>query len=186
VQLNEPLVAAVEALPKDALKRWDEDTQAIAELCFGWMDSGNRNPSQHPRYIFGHSVLRAALAQECRGQLAQYTARIAATELEMLIVKAIEDDYTEFAMMTGHDQLKQFGEMLGDYKILAAAEAWSLYAQRNRPADDEFHGEVQHALQEMTRGKLVNFIQHARSQRTYNAVDSRALDQYEKIAESVS
>src|SRR3954452_1102826 len=68
-KLNAPLPAAVEALPKAALLRWDDDMRAAKELLVGWIDAGIGKPSVHARYIFGHSIFRAAFDQRARGSL---------------------------------------------------------------------------------------------------------------------
>jgi hypothetical protein len=183
-QLNAPVAAAVDALPKGSFQQWDRDEEAIEELLVGWMDSGVGDPSAYARYIFSHSILRAALSEGAQGSLPKCAARIAATELETLIVMALGEGDTDFAMLTGHEQLKQFGEMLQDYKILAGAAAWCLLAAKRSPKEDDFEQQINSALQEMQRGKLLNLLELARSQRTYSDADQRTLVQYERIAQA--
>jgi hypothetical protein len=186
VNLNAPLPAAVDALPKNSLLQWDADPGAAGELLGGWIDTGPAGTSMHQRYIFGHSIFRAALDEGARGHVPRIAISIAAGELEALVMTAINDGNTEFAMLTGNAQLEQFGKMLGDYQILSGATAALLLAALSRTPEDELQKDMARALIDMKRDELITLIKRAREQKADDATALQALERYEAIARAAT
>jgi hypothetical protein len=185
--LNAPLPAAVEALPKSSLLKWDQDPKDTSALMMGTAIHGPRGTSSYQRYIWGHSIFRAAYDAGARGDLPRIAARMAATNLKGVVETAIEHGRTEFGLLTGYEQLKQLGEILEDYEILSAAEAMSLLAQLHRRPEDKFEQEISRILEMRTRENLAKYIKLVRERMSADDEATRyTLKHYEQIAQGAT
>lgn len=102
--LNKPPDGAVAALPADALRRLDARPETAKELVYAWMKLGGdglKNTTVYQRYTHAHSLLRAAINANTLQYIAPLAGREAAEELQLLVMSALEERATDFAILTG-------------------------------------------------------------------------------------
>ena len=116
------------SLPTKQILEFDSNEKAAGELIGSRLDEGSEKTTAHQRYIFMHSIFRVSVNAGARGHVAILAGEMAAEELEGLMMASLQRGNTTFVIMTGQLQLEQFGEMLGDYYILAMSKIIPLLA----------------------------------------------------------
>jgi len=173
------------ALPTRRILDFDSNEDAAGELIGCWLEEGPQKTTAHQRYIFMHSIFRAAVNAGARGHVAVLAGELAAEELEGLMMAAIQRGSTGFVIMTGQLQLEQFGKMLGDYYILAMSKILPLLASLKSEDTSDAEKLAGRLFEQMTKDKALQYIAAARKQRAGDSKSIETLDQYERMLNSI-
>jgi len=182
--LNGPLDRAMAALPTKRILELDSNENAADDLIGCWLDEGMQRTTPHQRYIFMHSIFRVAVDAGARRHVAILAGELAAQELEGIMMASLKQGNTTFVMMTGQYQLEQFGNMLGDYYVLALSKILPFLASLKSGYSTDMEKATAEMYQQMVKERALQYIEAARNQSGDDSESIQALDRYKRMLNS--